>query len=88
MNFKGLKKKLARFKSIFTEHWSSFTAKHSRYNTDYHYAEIKKCFIVVARPMVLRFMHVCRAGKVSIKLILAAKAKHVRNVESGMPERA
>ena len=42
MFFKGLKKKLARFKSIFNDHWSAFTTKHPRYNTDYYHAEIKK----------------------------------------------
>ena len=42
MNFKGLKSKLARFKQIFTDHWSAFVIKHPRYNSDYYCAEITK----------------------------------------------
>ena len=42
MNFKGLKYKLARFRSIFNDHWLAFVTKHSRYNTHYYHGEIKK----------------------------------------------
>ena len=34
MNFKGLKSKLARFKQIFTDHWSAFVIKYPCYNSD------------------------------------------------------
>lgn len=42
VNIKGIKNKILRFKSIFEDHWSSFVAKHSRYDTDYYKAEINK----------------------------------------------
>ena len=42
MNFKGIKNKLRRFKSLFEEHWEAFIGRHPRYNTDYYHAEIKK----------------------------------------------
>ena len=42
MNFKGIKNKLRRFKSIFETHWLLFVAIHPRYNTDYYHAEINK----------------------------------------------
>ena len=42
MNYQGIKKKLLRFKSIFTAHWPAFMASHSRYDTDYYQAEMAK----------------------------------------------
>jgi hypothetical protein len=42
MNFKGIKNKLKRFKAIFSDHWSAFAAKHTRYNSAYYQSEIKK----------------------------------------------
>jgi hypothetical protein len=42
MNFKGIKNKLLRFKSIFVDHWNSFTLKHPRYDKPYYHAEIQK----------------------------------------------
>ena len=42
MNYQGIKKKLLRFKSIFTAHWAGFMASHPRYDTAYYQAEITK----------------------------------------------
>lgn len=42
MNFNGIKNKLLRFKSIFSNHWISFTIKHPRFDKLYYHAEIKK----------------------------------------------
>jgi len=42
MNYQGIKKKLLRFKRIFTAHWAAFVASHPRYGTDYYQAEIAK----------------------------------------------
>ena len=42
MNYQGIKKKLLRFKSIFTAHWAAFVASHPRYDTDYYQAEMAK----------------------------------------------
>ena len=42
MNYQGIKKKLLRFKSIFTAHWAGFMASHPRYDTAYYQAEIAK----------------------------------------------
>lgn len=45
MNFKGLKRKLERFKCIFTDHWLAFVVNHPRYDTDYYHAEISKMLV-------------------------------------------
>ena len=42
MGFKGLKNKLRRYKSIFTDHWDAFVTNHPRYDTDYYQAEVAK----------------------------------------------
>ena len=42
MNYQGIKKKLLRFKSIFTTHWAGFMASYPRYDTAYYQAEIAK----------------------------------------------
>ena len=42
MNYQSIKKKLLRFKSIFTANWPAFMASHPRYDTDYYQAEIAK----------------------------------------------
>ncbi len=42
MNFKGMKRKLLRFKRIFIDHFSAFVAKYPRYTTDYYLSEIEK----------------------------------------------
>ena len=84
MNFKGLKNKLRRFKSIFSEHWSAFTTKYSRYNTDYYHGEIKKCLNVVVKRLVLLSINVFRVARGSTKYISAAREKLAPNVESDM----
>lgn len=42
INFRGIKKKLLRFKRIFTSHWSAFVGNNPRYDTDYYYLAVKK----------------------------------------------
>ncbi len=42
VNFKGIKRKILRFKSIFEAHWSAFVCRNPRYDTDYYHAEINK----------------------------------------------
>ena len=59
MLFKGIINKLVRFKSIFETYWSSFAAKHTRYNKPYYHIEIKRCWIVALKSLVLPFINVC-----------------------------
>lgn len=42
MNFRGLKKKLLRFKRIFTAAWTTFVEDNPRYDTDYYHSEVQK----------------------------------------------
>lgn len=42
MHFRGLKKKLLRFKRIFTAAWSTFVEGNPRYDTDYYHSEVQK----------------------------------------------
>jgi len=42
MSFRGIKAKIQRFKAIFSDHWLSFVAKHSRFDTSYYCGEMDK----------------------------------------------
>ena len=67
MNFKGLKKKLIRFKSFFRDQWSVFTAKYSRYNTYYYHTKIKKDSSALIKLHVIMYL-LCGQGQHKIQL--------------------
>ena len=52
MNYQGIKKKLLRFKSIFTAHWAGFMASHPHYDIAYYQAEIELLSNLVFKTVI------------------------------------
>ena len=75
MNFKGLKSKLARFKQIFTDHWSAFVIKHPRYNSDYYCAEITKMLDCGSKATGFAVYQCLSCGKGHHKVHFSCKGK-------------
>ncbi|MFT5082956.1 MAG: hypothetical protein ACI9Y1_000993 [Lentisphaeria bacterium] len=85
MNFKGIKKKLFRFKRIFSAHWPTFVGNNPRYDTHYYHSEVKNCCRVAVRRMGFWRISAWVAVRGSIRRISVAKAKLARSAESVMP---
>ena len=75
MNFKGVKSKLARFKQIFTDHWSAFVIKHPRYNSDYYCAEITKMLDCGSKATGVAVYQCLSCGKGHHKVHFSCKGK-------------
>ena len=88
MIFKGLKKKLRRYKSIFTDHWDAFVTNHPRYDTDYYQAEVAKMLNCGSEANGFAVYQCLFCGKGSTRSILVVKVKPVFSVVSVMPETA
>ena len=68
MNYQSIKKKLLRFKSIFTAHWPAFMASHPRYDTDYYQAEIAKMLNCGSETKVAKVKPVCNAVNAMLEI--------------------
>lgn len=75
MNFKGIKNKVLRFKSLFEDHWEAFIARHPRYNTDYYCAEIKKMLTCSSRAGGFATYQCLFCGKGEHKVNFSCKGK-------------
>ena len=86
MNYQSIKKKLLRFKSIFTAHWPAFMASHPRYDTDYYQAEIAKMLNCGSETNGFAVYQCLGCGKGEQKSTLVAKVKPVCNAVNAMLE--
>ena len=75
MNFKGIKNKLLRFKSIFVDHWKSFTLKHPRYDKSYYHAEIQKMMDCGSEASGFATFQCLTCGKGEHKVNFSCKGK-------------
>ena len=86
MNYQGIKKKLLRFKSIFTAHWPAFMANHPRYDTDYYQAEIAKMLHCGSKANGFAVYQCLDCGKGEHKVNFSCKGKAVCNAVNAMLE--
>ncbi|NQY37686.1 MAG: prolyl oligopeptidase family serine peptidase [Alteromonadaceae bacterium] len=70
-----MKLKLARFKQIFTDHWSAFVIKYPRYNSDYYCAEITKMLDCGSKATGFAVYQCLSCGKGHHKVHFSCKGK-------------
>ena len=75
MSFRGIKAKIQRFKAIFSDHWLSFVAKHSRFDTSYYRGEINKMLTCGAESGRFAVHQCLRCGKGEHKVHFSYKGK-------------
>jgi Transposase zinc-binding domain len=75
MNFKGIKKKILRFKLIFKEHWSAFVFTHPRYDTNYYQAEVGKMLTCGSEAGGFAIFQCLRCGEGEHKVHFSCKGK-------------
>ena len=75
MSFRGIKAKIQRFKAIFSDHWLSFVAKHSRFDTSYSRGEINKMLTCGTESGGFAVHQCLRCGKGEHKVHFSYKGK-------------
>ena len=75
MSFRGIKAKILRFKTIFSDHWSAFVAIHSRFDTDYYRDEINKMLTCGTELGGFAVYQCLRCGKGEHKVHFSCKGK-------------
>jgi hypothetical protein len=74
INVKGIKKKLLRFKRIFTTPWTTFVGHNPRYDTHYSHSERQKCCRLAMREWVCD-LSVPGGGKGEYKVNVSCNGK-------------
>ncbi|MFT7389637.1 MAG: hypothetical protein ACI8VC_002906 [Candidatus Endobugula sp.] len=75
MNFKGIKKKLLRFKRLFTTHWLTFVGNNPRYDTHYCHSEVKKMLSCGSKENGFATYQCLGCGKGEHKVNFSCKGK-------------